>query len=124
DSVRGRAAQAGFIEGAEVVIGEDIPLIGDRSLSETGAKVGFHLLPPLGSLVELTGERDEEVEGLFRALGFHPEWVADAPGLVLGRMPAQLVNEATLAFGEEFGSPEGVDEGLTYVAALTVTPCG
>jgi 3-hydroxybutyryl-CoA dehydrogenase len=113
DQLRERAARAGFEEGNEVVLGRDIPLIAGRSLAETGASVGFHLLPPLGSLVELTGERDEEAEALFRALGFHPEWVEDAPGLVLGRIAAQLVNEAAFAIGEGVGSPDDVDAGMT-----------
>ena len=32
----------------------------------------------------------------FARLGFHAEWVEDAPGLVLGRIVCQLVNEAWL----------------------------
>jgi 3-hydroxybutyryl-CoA dehydrogenase len=113
DQLRARAARAGFNEGNEVVIGEDIPLLAGRSLAETGARVGFHLLPPLGSVVELTGERDEEVERLFAALGFHPEWVGDAPGLVLGRIAAQLVNEAAFAIGEGVvEAPRDVDTGM------------
>jgi 3-hydroxybutyryl-CoA dehydrogenase len=112
DQLRARASRAGFREGSDVVIGEDIPLIAGRTLRETGAKVGFHLLAPLGSLVELTGERDDDVEHLFRALGFHCEWVEDAPGLVLGRIAAQLVNEAAFAIGEGVGSAADVDAGM------------
>jgi hypothetical protein len=37
----------------------------------------------------------------------------DAPGLVLGRIACQLVNEAWFAIGEGVGSPEDVDAGLT-----------
>jgi 3-hydroxybutyryl-CoA dehydrogenase len=112
DQLRARAARAGFAEGTDIVIGEDIPLVAGRTLRETGAKVGFHALPPLGSLVELTGERDEEVERLFGSLGFHCEWVEDAPGLVLGRIAAQLVNEAAFAIGEGIGSAADVDAGM------------
>jgi 3-hydroxybutyryl-CoA dehydrogenase len=112
DELRERARAAGFEEGGELVIGEDVPLVADRSLADTGAAVGFHLVPPLGSLVELCGERDDEVESVFRALGFHCEWVADAPGLVLGRIAAQLVNEAAFAIGEGVGSAEDVDAGM------------
>ena len=75
--------------------------------------VGFEAVAPLGRLVELTGERREDADGLFRALGFHTEWVGDAPGLVLGRIVSQLVNEAAFAIGEGVGSPEDVDAGLT-----------
>ena len=37
----------------------------------------------------------------------------DAPGLVLGRIVCQLVNEACFAVGEGVGSPADVDAGLT-----------
>ena len=37
--------------------------------------------------------------------GMHTEHVGDAPGLVLGRIVAQLVNEASFAVGEGVGSP-------------------
>jgi 3-hydroxybutyryl-CoA dehydrogenase len=76
--------------------------------------VGFHLLPPLDEcrLVELTGPRSEQAERFFAALGFHCEWVGDAPGLVLGRVVSQLVNEAAFAIGEGVGSAADVDEGL------------
>jgi 3-hydroxybutyryl-CoA dehydrogenase len=52
------------------------------------------------------------VERLFGSLGFHCEWVADAPGLVLGRIAAQLVNEAAFAIGEGIGSAADVDAGM------------
>jgi 3-hydroxybutyryl-CoA dehydrogenase len=48
----------------------------------------------------------------FAALGFACEWVGDAPGLVLGRIVAQLVNEAAFAIGEGVGSARDVDTGL------------
>jgi 3-hydroxybutyryl-CoA dehydrogenase len=87
---------------------------------EPGA-VGFHLLPPLDEarLVELTRlpatQRFacEAAERFFASLGFFTEWVEDAPGLVLGRMVSQLVNEAAFAIGEGVGSPDDVDTGLT-----------
>jgi 3-hydroxybutyryl-CoA dehydrogenase len=89
------------------------------SRGEPGA-VGFHLLPPLAEsrLVELTrglgtqGFAAEAAEGFFARLGFHAEWVDDAPGLVLGRIACQLVNEAWFAVGEGVGSAEDVDTGL------------
>src|SRR5918999_407522 len=78
---------------------------------EPGA-IGFHLLPPLdGSrLVELTRLpaaqpfADQAADELFNSLGFATEWVGDAPGLVLGRIVCQLVNEACFAVGEGIGS--------------------
>jgi 3-hydroxybutyryl-CoA dehydrogenase len=89
------------------------------SRGEPGA-VGFHLLPPLDAsrLVELTRGATtqsfaaEAAEAFFECLGFHVEWVNDAPGLVLGRIACQLVNEAWFAVGEGVGSEEDVDSGL------------
>jgi 3-hydroxybutyryl-CoA dehydrogenase len=87
---------------------------------EPGA-VGFHLLPPVGEsrLVELTRLptaqpfATEAAEDFFTRLGFVTEWVEDVPGLVLGRIVCQLVNEACFAVGEGVGSEEDVDAGLT-----------
>jgi 3-hydroxybutyryl-CoA dehydrogenase len=118
-ALRDRAAEAGFGVGdAGLVIDcegsdGDAVLCADRSLASHGARCGFHLLPPLGDLVELTGERDERVEDFFHACGFHPEWVGDGPGLVLGRIVCQLVNEAWFAIGEGVGSAADLDAGLT-----------
>lgn len=88
----------------------------DRSLRSFGNPdaIGFHIVPPVetSQLVELTGERSEQVEAHWNRLGFHTEWVADAPGLVLGRIVTQLVNEALFAVGEGVGTPEDVDAGL------------
>ena len=81
--------------------------------------VGFVLLAPRGDLVELTRtrstpvERCRRAEELCAAAGLHHEWVADAPGLVLGRIVCQLVNEACFAIGEGVGSPQDVDAGMT-----------
>jgi 3-hydroxybutyryl-CoA dehydrogenase len=90
------------------------------SRGEPGA-IGFHLLPPLDScrLAELTRLETaqpfaaEAAETFFARLGFATEWVDDAPGLVLGRIVSQLVNEACFAVAEGVGSEEDVDAGLT-----------
>jgi 3-hydroxybutyryl-CoA dehydrogenase len=87
---------------------------------EPGA-IGFHLLPPLGGsrLVELTRLPTAQpfaadaADEFFNSLGFATEWVGDAPGLVLGRIVCQLVNEACFAVGEGVGSEDDVDAGLT-----------
>jgi 3-hydroxybutyryl-CoA dehydrogenase len=87
---------------------------------EQGA-VGFHMLPPLdgAKLVELTrlpatqSFAAEAAEDFFSKLGLLSEWVEDTPGLVLGRIVCQLVNEAAFAIGEGVGSAEDVDAGLT-----------
>ena len=42
----------------------------------------------------------------------HAEAVGDAPGLVLGRIVAQLVNEAYFALGEGVGSAADIDAGM------------
>jgi 3-hydroxybutyryl-CoA dehydrogenase len=98
-------------------------LCADLSLHARGepSACGFHLLPPVehARLVELTrlpSTPDEVCEGFdafFRSLGLHTEWVGDGPGLVLGRIVCQLVNEAAFAIGEGVGSAADVDTGLT-----------
>jgi 3-hydroxybutyryl-CoA dehydrogenase len=91
-----------------------------HALDPGGGAVGFHALPPLpdASLVEMTrsptttaiaAERGEE---FFTSLGRHVAWVPDAPGLVLGRIVCQLVNEACFAVAEGVGTPEDVDAGM------------
>jgi 3-hydroxybutyryl-CoA dehydrogenase len=119
DALRERATRAGFEVGAAGALtidcegGDgDAVLCADRSLAAHGARCGFHLLPPLGHLVELTGQGGD-VEAFFRACGFHTEWVGDGPGLVLGRIVCQLVNEAAFAVGEGVGSAQDVDAGVT-----------
>jgi 3-hydroxybutyryl-CoA dehydrogenase len=89
-------------------------------LDPGGGSAGFHALPPLREcgLVELTrgaGTGEAAVarsQELFAALGKHVAWVGDAPGLVLGRIVCQLVNEACFAIGEGVGSPEDIDDGM------------
>jgi 3-hydroxybutyryl-CoA dehydrogenase len=97
-----------------------VAVCADRSLRARGnpQACGFHLIHPFGDLVELTrldttpGAVADAADGFFAALGFHREWVGDAPGLVLGRIVAQLVNEAGFAVAEGVGSEEDVDAGL------------
>jgi 3-hydroxybutyryl-CoA dehydrogenase len=95
----------------------------DGSLAELdagGGAVGFHALPPLSDsrLVELTRSSytsdsvAREVESFFHSLGKHTEWVADAPGLVLGRIVCQLVNEACFALVEGVGSVADIDVAM------------
>jgi 3-hydroxybutyryl-CoA dehydrogenase len=89
-------------------------------LDPEGSAVGFHVLPPLGQarLVELTrGEGSsplaaQRAERFFAALGKHVEWVGDAPGLVLGRIVCQLINECAFALGEGVGGARDIDAGM------------
>lgn len=92
------------------------------ALDPGGSAVGFHALPPLDAitLVELTRGRDTApsaaaaAERFFATLGKHTEWVGDAPGLVLGRIVCQVINEAAFALGEGVGSAEDIDTGMVY----------
>ncbi|MFL5822372.1 MAG: 3-hydroxyacyl-CoA dehydrogenase NAD-binding domain-containing protein [Solirubrobacteraceae bacterium] len=92
------------------------------ALDPAGSAVGFHVLPPLSEahLVELTRGPDsspavgEAAERFFGTLGKVCVWVGDAPGLVLGRMVCQVVNEAAFALGEGVGSAEDIDTGIVH----------
>jgi len=138
DELRGRADAAGYDVGKASGLVVDaspspvaLPPAGGEPLlalcagSSLAARAapeacGFHLVPPLGNtqLVELTrlpttpDSVASAAESLFTALGFLHEWVEDAPGLVLGRIVCQLVNEAAFAIGEGVGSAADVDAGL------------
>jgi len=89
-------------------------------LNPGGSAVGFHALPPLADarLVELTRTESSSpvaaarAERFFHTLGKHVEWVGDAPGLVLGRIVCQVINEAAFALGEGVGSAEDIDLGM------------
>jgi 3-hydroxybutyryl-CoA dehydrogenase len=85
------------------------------------AAVHWVALPDLerAQLVEIAappgGSPDAQAtaERYFAALGKHVERLpGDAPGLVLGRIVCQLVNEACFAVGEGVGSAEDVDTAL------------
>ncbi len=98
-------------------------LLADGSLAElddAGSSVGFHLLGPLESarLVELTAgtytpqQTRDGAEDFFAALGLQVEWVGDSPGLVLGRIVCQLVNEAAFALQKGIGSAADIDTAM------------
>jgi 3-hydroxybutyryl-CoA dehydrogenase len=90
------------------------------SLDPGGASVGFYALPPFDrcQLVELTRSESSSpaaaarAERFFAALGKHVEWVGDAPGLVLGRIVCQVINESAFALGEGVGSAQDIDKGM------------
>ncbi len=91
-------------------------------LDPGGGAVGFHALPPFeeASLVELTRGPDSAqsaataAERFFASLGKHTTWVGDAPGLVLGRIVCQVINEAAFALAEGVGSADDVDAGMVH----------
>jgi 3-hydroxybutyryl-CoA dehydrogenase len=90
------------------------------ALDPGGSAVGFHALPPLkeASLVELTRNESSSplaatrAERFFNALGKHVAWVEDAPGLVLGRIVCQVINESAFALGEGVGGARDIDLGM------------
>ena len=89
-------------------------------LDPGGSAVGFHVLAPLeqGTLVELTRNEGSSplaaarAERFFAALGKHAAWVGDAPGLVLGRIVCQVINECAFALGEGVGDATDIDTGM------------
>ncbi len=90
------------------------------ALDPGGSAVGFHVLPPLAQagLVELTRSDSSSpvaaarAERFFEALGKHVTWVGDAPGLVLGRIVCQVINESAFALGEGVGDAQDIDTGM------------
>jgi 3-hydroxybutyryl-CoA dehydrogenase len=104
--------------GPQALLCDAAPL---SELDPAGSCVGFHALPPLeaSALVELTRRPDgpeiaaERTEQFFGTLGKHVDWVGDAPGLVLGRIVCQIINEAAFAIGDGVGSAADVDAGMT-----------
>ena len=90
------------------------------TLDRDGGAVGFHALPPLraATLVELVRNESssplaaQRAERFFAVLGKHTAWVGDAPGLVLGRMVCQVINESAFALGEGVGTAADIDHGM------------
>jgi 3-hydroxybutyryl-CoA dehydrogenase len=112
-------AQAG--PGAPAGPGPRARLVHAGSLHELDPQAaGFHVVPPLAEadLIEITDTPASDALSLARmrefvgSIGCHEELVGDAPGLVLGRIVAQLINEAAFLIGEGNGTPEDVDAGL------------
>ena len=108
-----------------VIEAPDVQLISlrDGSLAELSPRpeeVGWFALPPVAEapLVELTrgpattDEQAAEAELYFGSRGKYVEWVGDSPGLVLGRIASQLVNEAAFALGRGIGSAEDIDTAM------------
>ncbi|MFN8159559.1 MAG: 3-hydroxyacyl-CoA dehydrogenase NAD-binding domain-containing protein [Solirubrobacterales bacterium] len=128
---RGRKGAERGPRGPETVEGEGFRALalerGSLGALATGEDaVGFLALPDPASatLVELTrgpatrAQTAAAAESHFRALGKQVEWVGDAPGLVLGRIVCQLVNEAHFALGAGVAGADDIDTamrlGLNY----------
>ncbi len=104
------------LQGApQVILCDEAPL---AELDPEGGAAGFFAAVPLGGLVELTRSPTTSdaaaraAEAFFGSVGRHVEWVGDAPGLVLGRIVCQLVNEACFALGEGVGAADDIDAGM------------
>jgi 3-hydroxybutyryl-CoA dehydrogenase len=54
----------------------------------------------------------QQADCFWTALGLEPVWIADTPGMVLPRIYAMLVNEATFALQEGVASPEDLDTAM------------
>ncbi len=92
-----------------------------HQLDQGGGGVGFHALPPLavGTTVELTRGAyttrvaQERLPAFLHSLGLRTAWTDDTPGLVLGRIVCQLVNEAAFALQEGVAATaQDVDDGM------------
>ena len=100
------------------------------------AASGFHLPAPLETAraVEITATTLteplalERAEQLVASTGRIPERVGDAPGLVAGRVVAQLINEAAFLVGAGHATAADVDKGLelgvNHPAARSNGPSG
>jgi 3-hydroxybutyryl-CoA dehydrogenase len=88
-----------------------------HALDPGGPSAGFHALPPIG-IVELTRTpatadvAAQRAQRFFESLGKRTVWVQDAPGLVLGRIVCQVVNECAFALGEGVGGARDIDDGM------------
>jgi 3-hydroxybutyryl-CoA dehydrogenase len=121
----GRKAGRGYYDYSHGPHRPDDPKPADRdpSFSRNGViedSVQFLAFPSLedAALVELarapatTPADADAAEAYFRSMGKQVEWVGDAPGLVLGRIICQIVNEAHFAVGEGVATAEDVDVAM------------
>jgi 3-hydroxybutyryl-CoA dehydrogenase len=127
DAPRGLHAQAPTQGGAHLVLCQAGSL---AALDPDGSAVGFHVLAPLeqARLVELTRNDSSSpvaaarAERFFAALGKHVAWVGDAPGLVLGRIVCQVINECAFSLGEGVGSAQDIDTGMVLGLSYPLGP--
>jgi 3-hydroxybutyryl-CoA dehydrogenase len=97
------------------------------ALDHGGTAAGFHALLPLG-IVELmrtpgtAAVAAQRTEEFFTTIGRRTAWVGDAPGGVLGRIVAQVINECAFAIGEGVGSAADIDAGMTLGLNYPIGP--
>jgi 3-hydroxybutyryl-CoA dehydrogenase len=112
-------ADGAVVEGAGF---RALPVAG-ASLATQGpdeSTVGYYALPPIAEapLVELTRAPSTSdaaaraAEEFLRELGKHVEWVGDSPGLVLGRIVCQIVNEAAFTLQAGIASADDIDTAM------------
>ena len=119
------SAQRELTEEGDVVTGEGFRALrlergSLAALAPHQDAVGFVALPSLSeaTLVELARQQETAdptaaaAEQHFASLGKHVEWVADAPGLVLGRIVSQLVNEAYFTLAAGIATAEDIDTAM------------
>jgi 3-hydroxybutyryl-CoA dehydrogenase len=78
----------------------------DRPLQGPAGALAYALAPGSGE------DWLEQAPAWLRAVGFEPERLADAPGLVVARTVAMLINEAADAVLQGVCSPEGADAAM------------
>jgi len=103
--------------------GPQLLLVEEGSLARLdpmGGAAGFYALPPFDGvgLVELTRGPEttdlaaERAVEFFATLGQATVFVGDAPGLVLGRIVCQTINECAFSVAEGVGTATDVDDGM------------
>ena len=122
DGRLGRKSGRGWYEYADAPRRPDDPLPPDPDPAwerdpELEGRVPHVALPTLDEarLVELAGTGDavSDAADYFAAMGKHVERILrDVPGLVLGRIVSQLVNEACFAVDDAIGTPDDIDTAL------------
>lgn len=103
------------------VDGSQLRLTDGRSATELGAEIAVFDIPmsavpgqPLAWAISSSASRQWAMQAAtwLRALGFDERQISDAPGLVVARTLAMLVNEAADAVHQGVCTPEGADAAM------------
>ncbi len=103
----GRTATVLAAEAGNDVAVFDLPMPAPGSASASGTVVLAHAVSRRAS-----DDWAEAAAQWLRVLGFAPQRMADAPGLVVARTLAMLINEAADAVQQGVCSPEGADAAM------------